>query len=212
MITKGSGAGESAKVVMVDYGAGNLRSVAKAFEAVGARVQITDRPQVLAGAKKVVLPGVGAFGDGVAALRRRGLLEPLQDLAQSGTPLLGICLGMQLLLDESLELGQHRGLGLIPGRVVPFDDGSLKVPHTGWNQIIPERDTPLLKGVRPGGFAYFNHGYYCRADRVATAARTSYGVNFASVIAQGSVFGVQFHPEKSQDLGLRILANFMGRI
>lgn len=196
-------------LVMVDYGAGNLRSVAKAFETVGAAVQITHRPDEITVAEKVVLPGVGAFGDGMMQLERQGLIEPLRELVRRGTPLLGICLGMQLLLDESLEHGRHRGLGLIPGRVVPFEDSSLKVPHTGWNRIIPSRDTPLLEGIDPGSYAYFNHGYYCQAEEDATAAHTSYGTDFTSVVAQDNVFGVQFHPEKSQNVGLRILTNFV---
>lgn len=196
-------------VVMVDYGAGNLRSVAKALDAVGADVTVTGEPGPLRDADRVVLPGVGAFGDGMAELERQGFVEPLRTLAASGTPLLGVCLGMQLLLERSEEMGKHRGLGLIPGEVIRFDDSALKVPHTGWNQILPERSCPLLEGLPEASYAYFNHGYYCQTDASVTAARTQYGVDFSSVIQRERMFGVQFHPEKSQDVGLRILANFM---
>lgn len=196
-------------VVIIDYGAGNLRSVAKALEAVGADVDIAGEPAGLARADRVVLPGVGAFGDGMAQLERQGFIEPLRDLAASDTPLLGVCLGMQLLLERSAEMGDHAGLGLIPGEVVRFEPSARKVPHTGWNQIHPVHQSPLLAGLTEGSYAYFNHGYYCDAAREVTAARTPYGVEFPSVIQSQRVFGVQFHPEKSQDVGLRILANFM---
>lgn len=200
-------------VVMIDYGVGNLRSVAKALETVGADVQVSDRPQVIRGASKVVLPGVGAFGDGMATLRRRGLVEPILEAAARGVPLLGICLGMQLLLDQSHEKGRHEGLGLISGEVLPFDEGELKVPHTGWNRVLPEADNPLLTGLPQGSYAYFNHGYYCRPGAgEVTLAKTRYGQEFASVVGRDSVFGVQFHPEKSQAVGLRILSNFLERV
>src|SRR5690606_28844439 len=146
-------------------------------------------------ADKVVLPGVGAFGDGMAGLRARGLVEPVCEAAARGTPLLGICVGMQVLFEVSEEGGEHRGLGLLPGRVRRFDGAGLKVPQTGWNQIEPAQDSPLLRGLPPGSYAYFNHSYYCAADAADTLAFTDYGGRFASVVGRGRLYGIQFHPE-----------------
>jgi imidazole glycerol-phosphate synthase subunit HisH len=173
-------------------------------------VRLAAQPGDLQGAARLVLPGVGAFAAGMAALNERGLREPLLAAAAAGVPLLGICLGMQLLFDDSEEMGQHRGLGLLPGAVVRFQGEGLKVPHMGWNELQPERDHPLLAGVPAGAHAYFVHSYYCRpsarADFVASA---DYGGPFAAVAACGNVAGLQFHPEKSQRVGLRILHNFL---
>jgi glutamine amidotransferase len=195
-------------ITIVDYGVGNLRSVQKALEAVGAPALVSAEPAALERARGIVLPGVGAFGDGMAQLRARGLVEPLLDQVQRNKPLLGICLGMQLLFEESEEMGRHAGLGLLPGRVLRFPENDLKVPHVGWNRLRPV-DHPLLAGIPGGGYAYFVHSYYARpAARGDVLATTDYGLEFASVVGRGSTWGAQFHPEKSQEVGLRLLANF----
>lgn len=197
---------------LIDYGAGNLRSVAKAFEHVGARVKLMSDPMDLRQADKLVLPGVGAFGDGMSALHQRGLVEPLRQAVAAGQPLLGICLGMQLLLSEGEEMGQHAGLGLLPGRVVKFPEKGLKVPHTGWNQLWPTASSPLFAGIAPGSYAYFNHSYYCQPETEVVAATTDYGSQFASALWQQRVYGLQFHPEKSQQIGLQMIRNFVERV
>jgi len=206
-------------IVIVDYGVGNLRSVQKALEHVGAPATISSDPAALEpGAAEtpggIVLPGVGAFGDGMAELRRRGLVAPLRRQAAAGRPLLGICLGMQLLFESSEEMGEHRGLGLLPGRVVRFPPGPLKVPHVGWNRLRPGRQSPpgqhpLLAGIAEGAYAYFVHSYYAEpAEPGDVLATTDYGLEFAAVVGRGRVWGAQFHPEKSQEVGLQLLANF----
>jgi glutamine amidotransferase len=200
-------------IVIVDYGIGNLRSVQKALERVGATAVVTSDPAALDRAQGVILPGVGAFGDGMAHLRRRGLFEPVLGQARTGKPLLGICLGMQLLFDESEEMGQQQGLGLLPGRVVRFPEGELKVPHIGWNQLqmaAPRPEMALLEGIKDGAYAYFVHSYYPVPDEPGDLlATTEYGIEFASVVGRGAIWGAQFHPEKSQDVGLRLLKNFV---
>jgi glutamine amidotransferase len=205
------------RIALVDYGVGNLRSVFKALEASGAQVEVITSPVGLEGAAGIVLPGVGAFGDAAANLRAAGFEAPLADVLAMGAPLLGICVGMQLLFDESLEMGRHRGLGIVPGRVVRFPDGALgkdgrllKVPQIGWNQLRHRGEDPLLANVLDGSYAYFVHSYYCVPDNPACAiATTDFGLDYASVIRQGDVWGIQCHPEKSQDVGLRILRNFV---
>jgi glutamine amidotransferase len=196
-------------MALVDYGIGNLRSVEKALVTVGADVCLTsDAGQILA-ADKVVLPGVGAFGDGMAGLRARGLVEVLNAVVARETPFLGICVGMQLLFETSDELGDHDGLGFLPGKVRRFPITGLKIPQTGWNQLHPARENPLLRGLSPGSYAYFNHSFYCDpAEAGDVVAHTEYGVRYASVIGRGPLYGVQFHPEKSQSVGLAILRNF----
>jgi glutamine amidotransferase len=197
-------------LALVDYGVGNLHSVAKALAAVGAQVELTSEPSTILQADKVVLPGVGAFGDGMAGLNQRNLTPVIRQVAGNGTPLLGICLGMQLLFGKSEESGTTTGIGLIPGEVVAFRGEGLKIPQIGWNQIYPTGDSLLLKGIVPGQYVYFNHGYYCSPqDQDAILGTTNYGVRFASVVGSGNILGVQFHPEKSQDVGLRILKNFV---
>jgi len=199
-------------ITIIDYGMGNLRSVQKAFERVGAQAVVINNPEALQDADALVLPGVGAFGDAMTNLRAAGLVGPILSAVGEGKPLLGICLGMQLLFEESEEMGCHQGLGLLPGRVRRFAEG-LKVPHIGWNQIHIRRPCPLLTGVRDGSFAYFVHSYYADpAEEEIVVAVTDYGPGFASVVAQGRVFGIQFHPEKSQDVGLRILRNFVSLV
>ncbi|MFQ5575761.1 MAG: imidazole glycerol phosphate synthase subunit HisH [Anaerolineae bacterium] len=195
-------------LAIVDYGVGNLRNVQKAFAAVGVRAAVSGRPADISAAAALILPGVGAFGDAVGTLRRRGLAEPVAAAAQSGVPLLGICVGMQLLFDHSDEMGHHTGLGLIPGRVTRFPAG-LTVPHMGWNQIVPARPHPLLNGIAPGSFAYFAHSYLCRPEQAAhVIAHTDYHGLFAGVVAHKTIVGIQFHPEKSQRVGLQLLKNF----
>jgi len=195
-------------IAIVDYGVGNLRSVQKALERVGATAVISNEPSVLEAAQGIVLPGVGAFGDGMGNLRAAGWVEPLLAQVGAGKPLLGICLGMQLLFEESEEMGRHTGLGLLPGRVVRFPEGELKVPHIGWNQLCI-RGGELLAGIEDGAYAYFVHSYYARPGvEEQVLATTEYGLEFAAVVGWGVVFGAQFHPEKSQEVGLQLLGNF----
>ncbi|RME70501.1 MAG: imidazole glycerol phosphate synthase subunit HisH [Chloroflexi bacterium] len=196
-------------IVIIDYGVGNFRNVQKAFEAVGAPAVISNSPTAARQAAAVVLPGVGAFGDAIANLRARGLDRPVLEAAQAGKPLLGICVGLQLLFEESEEMGRHVGLGLLPGKVVRFPEG-LTVPHMGWNQIEPTREHPLLRQIQPGDFAYFAHSYYAHpADSDVVVAYTDYGLKFPSIVARENVWAIQFHPEKSQRVGLQILKNFV---
>jgi glutamine amidotransferase len=195
-------------IAIVDYGVGNLRSVQKAVERVGAKAVVTSDAADLADARGVILPGVGAFGKGMDSLRARNLVAPLLDQVNAGKPLLGICLGMQLLFEVSEEMGIHEGLGLLPGRVLRFPEGELKVPHIGWNQLRI-RPNPLLQGIRDGSHAYFVHSYYPEpGEPDDILAETDYGLDFASVVGRGKVWGAQFHPEKSQDVGLRLLENY----
>lgn len=199
-------------ITIADYGVGNLRSVQKALERVGAEAVVSGDPAALDDALGVVLPGVGAFGDGMDNLRKRGLVEPVLRQVEDGKPFLGICLGMQLLFDESEEMGRHRGLGLLPGRVVRFPDNGLKVPHIGWNQL-QVRPNPLLAQIADGAYAYFVHSFYPVPDEPGDVlATTEYGLEFASVVGRGLIWGAQFHPEKSQEIGLRLLANFAGLV
>jgi len=203
-------------IALIDYGAGNIRSVQKALEAVGAEVRLTRDGGSISGAEKIVLPGVGAFGDCMARLRRAGLLDALRQAVKQGKPLLGICVGMQVLFEEGEERGRHAGLGLLPGCVTRFADDlvaeGLKVPHTGWNQVEPVRASPLLHDLPPRVWAYFNHAYYCQAWPEHILAVTGYGRLFPSVVKRGQVYGIQFHPEKSQEVGLHILRNFVERV
>lgn len=196
-------------IAIVDYGIGNLRSVQKAFEHVGAPVRLISSPAEIEGARAIVLPGVGAFGDGMRNLREAGFVEPLYQAVEAGVPLLGICLGMQLLFEESEEMGIHQGLGLLRGRVRRFAV-ELKVPQIGWNQLFWRRPNPLQAGIPDGAYAYFVHSYYVEpADPDDILAVTEYGIAYASIVGRGNLLGVQFHPEKSQAVGLRILRNFV---
>jgi glutamine amidotransferase len=179
-------------------------------------VQVAQQPRVVREADKVVLPGVGAFGDCMAGLQRAGLVSALHRAVEAGKPLLGICVGLQVLFEEGEEMGRHAGLGLLPGRVVRFPreraGPGLKIPHTGWNQIEPVAQSPLLDRLSPGAWAYFNHAYYGQAEPEYTLAVTDYGGPFPSVVGRGQVNGVLFHPEKSQRVGLRILENWVERV
>ncbi|MEM6259100.1 MAG: imidazole glycerol phosphate synthase subunit HisH [Planctomycetota bacterium] len=205
---------------IVNYGMGNIRSVQKALERVGARARVIDTPEQIEAAQQLILPGVGAFADAMTLLSDLGMVEPLQAYAESGKPMLGICLGMQLLFGSSMEDAPSSGdpvpgLGVLPGRVVRFDEDPgpglprIKVPHMGWNEIHFEAGTRLFESLTPGDHAYFVHGYYCEPDDPADcAASTDYGHGFCSAVHRGSVWATQFHPEKSQRVGLSILDNF----
>jgi len=221
-------------VTIIDYGIGNLRSIEKALQQVGVQVLRTDDPHAVLDADRLVLPGVGAFGACIDEIRDRGLEQPILDAIDAGTPLLGVCVGMQLLFEVGEEHGEQQGLGVLPGRVVHFnaeaaitdnacvvDDGSagvvtqpaadaaLKVPHMGWNTLEPTRTSPLLDGIDAGDYVYFVHSFHAaptHADDVL--ATTTYGHTFPAIVQRETVFGVQFHPEKSQDVGLQLLRNF----
>ncbi len=197
-------------IAIFDYGMGNLRSVSKAFEAVGHQAVVTREAHVISNASHVVLPGVGAFGDCMANLERYGLVELIRATIQSGKPFLGICLGLQLLFTESEEFGLHKGLGIIPGRVRKFAvDHTLKVPHMGWNQVNVQRPCPLFEGIADGAEWYFVHSYFVDpANRTMAATTTTYGIAFVSSIWRDNVVACQFHPEKSQSIGLRLIKNF----
>ena len=195
-------------IAIVDYGAGNLRSVQKALERVGADTEVTDRAEVIQKARKIVLPGVGAMGVAMDRLQALGIEETLKKAIQEGIPFLGICVGFQLLFESSEEGEATRGLGILPGRVRRFT--SLKVPHMGWNRLQTAAVCPLWKGLPAEPYVYFCHSYYVGSLRDdLTAARTDYGVRFVSAVQKGHLFGVQFHPEKSQEVGLKILENFV---
>ncbi len=197
-------------IAVVDYGMGNLRSVQKGFEKVGYRAEVTDHPSALAAARKIVLPGVGAFEDAMAELRRRELIRPILAAIEAGKPFLGICLGLQLLFEVSYENGRHEGLGVVRGEVRRFDlPRELSVPHMGWNQLAIRRPAPVLAGLPDGVYVYFVHGYYVApAETAVIATETDHGGPFCSMIWRDNVFATQFHPEKSQADGLRILRNF----
>ncbi|MFH1707677.1 MAG: imidazole glycerol phosphate synthase subunit HisH [Planctomycetota bacterium] len=196
-------------IAIIDYETGNLHSVRRGLEKAGGTVSVTADPAAVAAADAIVLPGVGAFARGMANLDRTGLIPLIKQQVAAGIPFLGICLGMQLLFDESDEDGLHKGLGLLPGRVVRFNAG-LKVPQMGWNQVAQTRPDPLWSGIPDRSYFYFVHSYYCAPTRPAdTLGRTGYGVDFTAVAGAGNVFGTQFHPEKSQALGIRMLANFI---
>jgi len=199
------------EIVLIDAGTGNLRSVQKALEAVGANVLRTDDPKKVISGGRIVLPGVGAFGDFMSGLRARGLEEAVNDTVQRGIPLLGICVGMQALFEVGEEMGEHKGLGLLQGKVVKFADSlSVKIPHTGWNQLEVKNDARLFDQVDAGAYVYFNHSYYCQPQNSSDIlATTDYGMNYACAVQCENIFGVQFHPEKSQAVGLKILKNFL---
>lgn len=208
------------RIIIVDYGVGNIRSVQKAFELVGANATISNDPSIIRSAKAVVLPGVGAFGDAMRSLDERGLIDPLREAAlQKKIPFLGICLGMQLLFECSEEGGNVEGLNILPGRVVRFDLSSkkdylgsqLRLPHVGWNSITINAESRLLKDVPTGSDFYFVHSYHVsEIEKVKVAAECRYGKNFACAIELDNVMATQFHPEKSQREGQRIISNFVG--
>ncbi len=199
-------------IAVVDYGAGNLGSVDKALRYLGLPATVTSDPEVVVRRKAVILPGVGALAHCMEGLRQAGLIEPVLEVIAAGRPFLGICIGMQMLFDESEEGGRTPGLGIVTGRVKRFDfppDDERKVPHMGWNAIETQRDCPLFAGVPDGAMAYFVHSYYCvPADASVTVATTNYGAPFCSALMRGNVMATQFHPEKSGAVGLQVLRNF----
>jgi len=197
--------------LLIDAGTGNLHSVHNAIQSLGVEIRLTADPADLDQPARIVLPGVGAFGGFMNGLQERGLVEPLRQAARRGDPLLGICVGMQALFEFSEEMGHYPGLGLLGGRVVRFTDfADRKVPHTGWNQLWPVTDCLLFNGLEPGAYAYFNHSYYCApANPSDIATRTDYGLDYASAVQRQNIFGVQFHPEKSQQVGRKVLENFL---
>ena len=198
-------------VILIDAGTGNLRSVQKALESVGAAVERTSDPNKVLVGQKIVLPGVGAFGDFMSGLRQRGLEDPISQAAAHGVPLLGICVGMQAFFEVGEEMGAHTGLGLLEGKVGRFDASlSVKIPHTGWNQLRTKREAVLFDQVPDGAYVYFNHSYYCQPSHVSDViADTDYGIRYACAVRRENISGVQFHPEKSQAVGLQILKNFV---
>jgi glutamine amidotransferase len=197
-------------LLIVDYGMANLRSVQKAFEKVGHDAEISGDPERVAQASKVVLPGVGAFRDAIARLREAGLVAPLVEHVRAGKPFLGICLGLQLLFERSFEDGEHEGLGLLPGNVVRFpDEAGLKVPHMGWNALRLARPSPLCRDLPPAPAVYFVHSYYpVPRDPSVIAAEADYPTPFAAAVWKDNILATQFHPEKSQRVGLAMLRNF----
>jgi len=197
-----------ARIAIIDYGVGNLRSVEKAFAATGCEAIVTDDELELRNAERLVLPGVGAFAACMKALSERGFDCLVRERVNAGTPLLGVCVGMQMLFEESDEFGSTPGLGFLKGRVQRFDE-ALVVPQVGWNRIHQRQRHPLFDGIADSSFFYFVHSYYCRPeDESVVVGETDYGVKYASIVAQGELCGVQFHPEKSQTVGLRLLQNF----
>ncbi len=199
-------------IAILDYGVGNLFSLRSSLQAIGAEAVITADEAVIRGCDKLILPGVGAFGDAAEKLRQTGLDQVVRREALAGKPLLGICLGMQLLFEKSYEYGEHAGLGLLLGEVVPMAGqlpGALRIPHIGWNALDIRRDCPILKYVQSGDHVYFVHSFFVDGKSPCAAAATEYGTDICAVAARGHIFGCQFHPEKSGSVGLSILRAFL---
>lgn len=198
-------------ITIVDYQMGNLRSVQKGIERVGGEAKISSDPSEIRKAEKLILPGVGAFGDAMTEINRRNLADPIRDFVDSGRPFLGICLGLQLLFERGFEHGEHEGLGILSGDVVRFDlpDSDLKVPHMGWNTISKSAEPPILSEVADGSHFYFVHSFYVRpTDPDVVALTCNYGIDFCAMVWRDNLFATQFHPEKSQADGLKILSGF----
>ena len=196
-------------VVILDYGVGNLHSVKKAFAYIGQEAVISSDLAVIRRADHLILPGVGAFHDARLRLRDSGMEDAAREAIKAGKPVLGVCLGMQLLYESSLENGEHPGMGILPGRVVPFT-GPLKVPHMGWNALAFHGDSPLFRGISQGSYVYFVHSYYVpyEGDPGSQGATAEYGVSFTAAVQKDNLFATQFHPEKSGEVGLQMLRNF----
>ena len=200
-------------IAIIDYGVGNLFSLSSSLRTVGAEVVVTDDREILKKADRLILPGVGAFADAAAKLRADGLDSFVREQAASGKPLLGICLGMQLLFEKSYEFGEHQGLGLIPGEIVPMQGtipADLKIPQIGWNRLRLKGESPLFQHIQDGDYVYFVHSYYASGCDPYLIATTDYGIEMTAAAAHGNVYGCQFHPEKSGPVGLKILAAFCG--
>lgn len=197
---------------IVDYNMGNLASVINAFAKMGVDATLESDPSKISQYDKLILPGVGAFADAMEHLKENGMDEAVIVYAHSGKPLLGICLGMQLLFESSQEFGATQGLGLIPGKVVAFDqtkfDHKLKVPHMGWNELFVEKETPLFSGLKKDFYLYFVHSFHAECDEKYTIGKTHYGYEFVSAVQNKNVYGIQPHPEKSHENGLKIIENF----
>lgn len=197
-------------IAIIDYGAGNLQSVKKAFDFIGAESVITNDPKVILSADKILLPGVGSFGDAMDSMQKNGLVETVKECALSGKPFLGICLGLQLLFEESEESPGVKGLGIFKGKIKKFSsDMGLKIPHIGWNSLEIKQKNTLFKDIPENAYVYFVHSYYLHAeDENDIATVTNYGIDFHSAVGKNNIFATQFHPEKSGDVGLQILRNF----
>lgn len=198
-------------IAIIDYDAGNIKSVEKALQKLGAEVVITKDPSVILGADKVILPGVGAFGDAMANLKKYGLVEVIHQVVEKGTPFLGICLGLQLLFERSDETPGVEGLGILKGEILRIPDkDDLKIPHMGWNSLHLQNEGRLYRGILEQSYVYFVHSYYLKAEEPEIVkATTDYSVNIHASVEKGNVFACQFHPEKSSDVGLNILRNFV---
>lgn len=197
-------------IAIIDYGAGNLQSVKKAFDFIGAESVITDNPEVINACDRILLPGVGSFGDAMDSMHKSGLVETVKQSALSGKPFLGICLGLQLLFEESEESPGVKGLGIFKGEIKKFSsDMGLKIPHIGWNSLEIKQNDTLFKDIPENSYVYFVHSYYLHAeDENDIATVTNYGIDFHSAVGKNNIFATQFHPEKSGDVGLQILKNF----
>ena len=199
-------------LAVIDYGAGNLRSVLHALKHLGVEdMQLVRSPEELEGAEKIILPGVGAFGASMQQMHKQQLVEPVREAVADGIPYLGICVGMQMLFDVGEEMGEHPGMGILEGRVVRFPNfDDLKVPHMGWNQLIIHKESDLMANLSEDNYTYFVHSYYCAPDNDDDiVASVNYGIDFTAVVQRDNIYGVQFHPEKSQKMGLQILTNFL---
>jgi len=199
-------------LAVIDYGAGNLRSVLHALKHLGVEdMQLVRSPEELDGAEKIILPGVGAFGASMQQMHKQQLVEPVREAVADGIPYLGICVGMQMLFDVGEEMGEHPGMGILEGRVVRFPNfDDLKVPHMGWNQLIIHKESDLMANLSEDNYTYFVHSYYCAPDNDDDiVASVNYGIDFTAVVQRDNIYGVQFHPEKSQKMGLQILTNFL---
>ena len=197
-------------IAIIDYGAGNLQSVKKAFDFIGAESVITDNPEIINACDRILLPGVGSFGDAMDSMAKSGLVETVKQNALSGKPFLGICLGLQLLFEESEESPGVKGLGIFKGKIKKFSsDMGLKIPHIGWNSLEIKQKDGIFKNIPENSYVYFVHSYYLHAeDKNDIAAITNYGIDFHSAVGKNNIFATQFHPEKSGDVGLQILRNF----